>query len=63
MLDTLGITGCQIAAELGGGADELGCWRWELRQRPQKAFSVSLRRTLFMSGSGMMSVEVMHPKM
>jgi len=38
MLDAPGVTVSQIAAELGIGANVLGRWRRELRQRPTQAF-------------------------
>ena len=38
MLETPGVTVCQIAAELGIGATVLGRWRRELRQAPKQAF-------------------------
>jgi transposase len=38
MLDTPGVSVSQIAAELGIGANILGRWRREVRQKPVQAF-------------------------
>ena len=38
MLDAPGVSGSQVAAELGSGATVLGRWRREVRQEPTQAF-------------------------